>query len=301
MASFDWFTLVGSGGSDQAKRTLRKWCGDLNQGTGGEGYNRRYFSEDKAVFFDENVQNSECWKVSLPGLVCAKLDEAIKGPILEYLEQGARISRVDCAVDLYGFDLVPHVKETIDHLNRNGWLKKRGNSIRGRGEDPGWTEYVGSIHSERFTRIYDKGAKESNQPDYWLRFETVLKRRWAYKVGPMLQAEQDWPKLAQGLAATSADEIRSLAPEIYEKVYQGSLVPLSVDIKRKNLDGFLLNAEKQVFKTLALMAQTEGMDIHELIRVLGLDQVKPSERQSRHSPLLADLSSLLDESGTRLE
>ena len=295
VASFDWFTVTGSGGSEMAKRVLRHWCGDLREMSGGEGYRTRFMSDDKAVFFDGNIANDECWKVSVPGVVCAKLDESIKGPICEWLDMGASLSRVDACVDLYCHETVPKLKSIFEHLNASGWLKRSGDSVRGRGMNCGWTEYVGSRKSERFVRVYDKGAKEHAEPNCWLRYEAVIKGRQARAVARELKPDADWAVLARGLAAGVMPELESLAPSVHHLLFGGHLSPLTVETRLKSLQGFLRNAERQVFKPLSLMAQTERMTILELIPLLGLDQVKPSERQSSHSPLLTDLRSLLDE------
>lgn len=295
VASFDWFTLVGSGQVGAVRDIVRRWCGELSPANGAQGYARRMFTDDKAVIFEENLRNAECWQVSLPGAVCAKLDEAIKGPVCELLGLGARVSRIDAAVDLYSVDLVPLIKDRIGKLNEAGWLKRCGNGIRGRGDDPGWTEYLGSTASERFVRVYDKGAKENTHPDYWLRFETVIKRKFARSVGAMLTPEADWPKLAQGLAATGVTELKGIAPDIVEMVYESELQPLTPETKRKTLEGFVTNARRQVFKTLAMLARDADMTIPEVVEALGLDDTQPSEVQSYHSPILSDWRGLLDQ------
>ena len=263
--------------------------------SGGEGYERRWISEDKAVFFESNIRNEQCWKVSLPGLLVSKLDEAIKGPVCEFLEMGTSLSRVDACVDVYGTEVVPKIKEAISHLNEYGMLKPSGDSVRGRGLNRGWTEYIGSRKSERFVRVYDKGAKENSEPNYWLRYEAVLKGRHAAACVPLLTPDADWPQLARGLAATTGDDLKALAPQIHELLFQGLLSPLTIEQKRKSLDGFVANAKRQVFQPLALMAESERMTVLELIQALGLHETKPSERRSAHSPLLSDLRSLLSE------
>jgi|TARA_B100001093_G_scaffold508463_1_gene570715 hypothetical protein len=298
VASFDWFTLVGAGKVGDAMDVLSRWCGDLSEASGAQGYRRRWFTEDKAVLFEENIRNAECWQVSLPGAVCAKLNDSIKGPVCDLLGMGARVARIDPCVDLYSVHLVPQFKRKIAELNENGWLKKKGQTVRGRGADGGWTEYIGSRNSPRYIRVYDKGAKENTEPDYWLRFETVLKKGWATPTGEMLKPKDDWSQLAQRLAATAAQELRDLAPEIWDIVYDGTLQPLTMDVRRKSLDGFIANAKRQVVQTIAMIGQQEGMTIFEVMTAMGLDQVKPSEVQSKHSPLLTDFRSLLDDGGT---
>lgn len=296
-ASFDWFTLAGVGGVEDAKSVARSWFGTLTQSSGAEGYHTRYFTEDKAIVYEGNHRNEDCWKFTFPGSVVAKLDEAIKGPINTLLKKGAYCTRVDCAVDVY-WTRGRELKERITKLQESGVLMRTGQMIRGRGDDHGWTEYIGSRKSDRFIRIYDKGAKETGIPDWWIRFETVLQRKYARCVGPMLLEKDNWGTLSQSLAASAAEPIRQHAKDIHKTVYQGRVEYLDIDTKRRTLEAFVEHATRNVFQQLAMMAHHERMGLWELIQVLGLDQVKPSDRQARHSPVLSDLRSLLDECGT---
>ena len=296
-SGFDWFTLAGVGGVENVKHLASAWMGPLTQSSGAEGYHTRHFTEDKAIVFEGNHRNEDAWKMTFPGAVCAKYDGAIQGMVSHLLQKGAYCTRVDAAVDVYSTE-AKSMKEEISQLQESGVLMRTGKMIRGRGDDCGWTEYIGSQKSDRFIRIYDKGAKETGHPDWWLRYETVLKGRYARCVGPLLLERANWGQLSQSLAASAAEPLRQHATVLHRKVYQSRVMYLDPGTRRRTLEAFVEHAKRNVFQNLAMMAQHERMGLWELIQVLGLDQVKPTERQACHSPVLSDLRNLLDEGGT---
>ena len=294
---FDWFTLVGDAPIGDVKSTVGTWFGAMNESTGGDGYRRRYFTDERAILFEGNIRNEARWAVSIPGETCARLDESIKGPVLELIEMGAAVSRVDAAVDVYdeGRELVREMKRRITEFSKAGWLKKSGSGHKGRGSDIGWTEYLGSVKSDRFVRVYDKGAKEETWPDYWLRFEAVIKGKWARAVTPMLTADADWGKVSRGLAATLAEELRNVDQDMHEILFGGELSPVTVEMKRTTLDGFVDHCRRSSFGTLAMMAEAEGMTLLEAIVALNLDKTPASNASARHSGLLTDWACMLSD------
>lgn len=91
-----------------------------------------------------------------------------------YQEQGAKITRLDVAVDAWnsGLELIG-----LHEIFNSGEAKtnaKSGSLVQGSGDRAGMTVYVGSRQSEAFARYYDKAAEQGVVGD-WLRFELQFK------------------------------------------------------------------------------------------------------------------------------
>lgn len=91
-----------------------------------------------------------------------------------YLERGAKIRRLDVALDAWdsGIDLL-RLHETF-HSGLATTKAKAGSLVQSTGDRAGTTVYVGSRQSEAFARYYDKAAEQGVIGD-WLRFELQFK------------------------------------------------------------------------------------------------------------------------------
>lgn len=90
-----------------------------------------------------------------------------------FMREGAKLSRLDLAVDVYDhpIDIIalaqtPRRKESPGTARKWSFLK---------GDDGGCTAYIGSRHSDKFLRIYDKAIESGNVGRPWTRFELEFK------------------------------------------------------------------------------------------------------------------------------
>lgn len=94
-----------------------------------------------------------------------------------------RVTRLDCTVDFLGYEtLVSDYQQELEHGQANTQAREPREIKDPKG---GHTLYIGSWHSERFMRIYNKTASEarftdvSTLPERWVRCELVLRENHA--------------------------------------------------------------------------------------------------------------------------
>lgn len=105
--------------------------------------------------------------------------------LLELHLLGARVSRIDLAIDVFGSALSPQV---LCKPNRKPY-KGRGRTPKFTqvgDEEDGWTIYVGSRSSDKFLRIYDKKKETGYEGDAWTRIEVECKGKIAHWLGSKL-------------------------------------------------------------------------------------------------------------------
>lgn len=91
------------------------------------------------------------------------------------VRHGGRVSRVDFAADIFDCEGSPidifHAWETDQLMTTSQSVSM---IVSGRHAKGGATTYIGSRHSERFIRVYDKGKEQKTDLD-WIRVEIELK------------------------------------------------------------------------------------------------------------------------------
>jgi len=96
---------------------------------------------------------------------------------------GGRVTRLDLATDLYDTPVDYHnLYEQLDAGNART-AARDWRLVQSR---TGATVYVGSRHSERFLRLYDKGKKDLNGKRLWARAELEIKGTTARGVAKWL-------------------------------------------------------------------------------------------------------------------
>jgi len=110
--------------------------------------------------------------IDMPGSACRDL--ANDDVIGFYATQGFRCSRIDIALD---FQSKAPFEELHDEFE-DGKVLCKARRARFIKEAEGRTVYVGSRHSEKYLRIYDKGA-EQNTNELWTRVELECKGEYA--------------------------------------------------------------------------------------------------------------------------
>jgi len=109
--------------------------------------------------------------------------------IAAIIRLGGKITRLDAAFDIIG-ELCGDVMDLVMAFNL-GWLKTNVQKISHvleedkDGQRAGATVYLGSRHSQRMLRVYDKGA-QLDTPFAWVRAELECKQDYARKVANAL-------------------------------------------------------------------------------------------------------------------
>lgn len=96
--------------------------------------------------------------------------------------QGGRASRVDLALDVRESGLSPAVLSSLNLMPYKG----RGRTPKLTtltSDDNGWTVYVGSRQSDKFMRIYNKGAELGEKNTDYVRVELECKGETAHAIG----------------------------------------------------------------------------------------------------------------------
>lgn len=111
--------------------------------------------------------------ILLSGTTISNLTEDYSSLVTHFIESGAKIARIDFALDLFGmgFDL-----EKVWKLADAGKYKCRLRKPPSHYEDTamGHTIYFGRMKSSAFTRLYDKAIEQKVTGD-WKRIETVFR------------------------------------------------------------------------------------------------------------------------------
>jgi len=117
--------------------------------------------------------------------------------LLEYLNAtGFTFTRVDFAVDVRGFQLLP---QKATELINDGKYTCRAKKAPHWGDalQPGYTQYVGTKASEIHMRIYDKASEQRRTGDY-TRVELVVRGKRAQKAVKAVLQGVDFRQLVLG-------------------------------------------------------------------------------------------------------
>lgn len=152
------------------------------------GYDRIYQYSSGAVLMYSSARQDMGYHLMLSGSTL----RAFAGEGVDSMEAlravkrlGARVSRIDLAIDVFGSGLSPVY---LCKPNRKPY-KGKGRTPKftqvGDIED-GWTIYVGSRASEKFLRIYDKAKESGYEGGTWVRIEVECKGMAAHWLGDTL-------------------------------------------------------------------------------------------------------------------
>lgn len=97
---------------------------------------------------------------------------------------GAKVARLDFASDLMGYRGVSGIKELISDFRAGKCISRIKQIYEYKSEDKhrnihGDTLYIGSMHSEKFVRVYDKSLQMKLLSEAWLRVELQTEGRIA--------------------------------------------------------------------------------------------------------------------------
>lgn len=136
-----------------------------------------------SVFYGEGLQDGFAhWIISASGGAADRVGYALSGQILPSMN----VTRIDVQITIEKPSWY-RARDFVDAVEEGEWKGRRRKPvlIENGGDD---TVYLGSYHSDRFTRIY---VKEKT----WLRLETVFKRDYA---------EEAWKRYAAAPAIAPA-------------------------------------------------------------------------------------------------
>ena len=283
---------------------LREWLGPMvNRGRGWRGW----YSDSVKVLDGGLV----CWHrdreraqvegilVDLPGKAVASLGDKLV-PFMKWaLQNGARATRVDYAIDDHD-GLLTHDR-LLDTEARGGMVSRwHGLTLierRELGEVKSWTIYIGSRKSDCLVRIYDKRAEQHVEGPPWVRLELETKGKLA---DPLLRAY--FSEGSQAIVGqinrrlrfvdhseTDTNVRRAPACDWWVKLL-GSVRPgMSLLTGEKPVCTIVSMGvwlERQCAPTLATLLEADGGD---LARIIGVAERGRSRLQPKHHAALAAL------------
>lgn len=206
--------------------------------------------------------------------------------MVKALDQGAKFSRVDIALDTTTVDFA-----TVQDACRDGGeLVTRARFVDGteryRGGKSG-TVYIGNRESRRYVRIYDKGAQLGLDVT-WVRFEVELKGEYAQAAAVMLIAKSLDPETM----IASAVDFREVTGDSnvtrrervawWSELMQG-FQRVSMTTAEKVMESYertLTWLKRQVAPAMAFMAAMEGGGVDWFYELLnrGRSRISPEKR-----------------------
>jgi len=195
------------------------------------GYNRCLRYETGAVIMWHDIREEMGVHVILSGSTLRAL--AVNGSdvvtVLAALRAlGARVSRIDLAVDVRGSTL------TLTDL-----CKPNRQPYKGKGRTPkytavgdvedGWTIYIGSRSSDKFLRIYDKQKESGEDGDGWVRIEIECKGMVAHWLGDTLPHMT--PIQAYDLASSLIKTMVDFNTPVWQSALSATQVSLAIPKK----------------------------------------------------------------------
>jgi DNA relaxase NicK len=148
------------------------------------GYNNAVRYEDGRLEMWHSEQKSMGFHVSIPAQAIQALHEDDLWLLEYFITNGAKITRLDCAVDVLDYPL------PFDELwklaqNDEFECRLRKDPQRTHETKRGDTIYFGRMKSSVFTRFYDKAAEQKQSGD-WTRIETVFRHSRANNAAKLM-------------------------------------------------------------------------------------------------------------------
>ena len=178
----DWLSITGPGGcASEVAAVLETFepRADWNDAGPGSSYSQRLFLPCGAKLFLGRTDDSDRFLLELNGAACATLGAVAVHRLGQTAMMGGRCTRLDLRCDLRG-ECVTLLDDVVASVDAGHLCKVRTQSRfvqRAIGGDvTGLGQYLGSMQSPRFVRIYDKGLEQGTQPARsWIRWEAELK------------------------------------------------------------------------------------------------------------------------------
>jgi phage replication initiation protein len=158
------------------------------------GYKQAYRAENGIVVQWNTDREEMGYHVVIAGsairyiLSNYELDQ--KALIQTVIDAGGSITRLDIAKDVQGVNIsIDEIYKALERGEHSGTARtfSQIHSLNG-----GNTIYVGSRQSEKFIRIYDKGAQQGAKQELWYRYELETKGMVARAVATLLCSNSNW-------------------------------------------------------------------------------------------------------------
>lgn len=198
------------------------------------------------------------------------------------LEQRARITRLDLAIDVHEHPVDIVGLTRCKQLRGAEGSAKKWNLITG--SDNGITLYIGSRKSEKFMRIYNKAAQMGLENVMWSRFELEIKQDTCRTIANAIVQlpSGEIPHYVKGLMRGLFNPI----DETYQKIMDGPSVYVSST--KEASDSTLKWLYDSVAKTLAKQMQLHNdvnvfgefvRSVHANLKALGADLPNDNEHE----------------------
>lgn len=249
--TLDWLAFTFKEQTHEAARWLSIYASDTNSMaiTPTNGYRAAYRTET-GVTVQWNIDRAEMgYHVIIAG-------SAIRHVLRDYeldqrtlvqtvLHAGASITRFDLAKDSEGEYLsLDKIYYDMEHGERKGTART---FTQMHGSDGGNTVYVGSRTSEKFIRIYDKGALNGDISTNWFRFELETKGMVARALATLCASDFAWSNAFDTIALAMVDVPSNTH---FRKFFTANHVPIGIPKLEKKTDRETW-IEKQVIPAVA--------------------------------------------------
>lgn len=164
--------------------------------------------------------------------------------------EGAKVTRIDLAVDLYGTPV------DMDRLYKSKQVKGHEGAARKRerreNDEGGYTIYFGSRKSDKMLRVYNKAAEQGLDGVIWTRFEMEFKSDPAHEVATtvMSMTFDDAMLYTMGLVKGQYNADDPLYQELLRS--SGRQVPTTKDTSNSTLDWLMNSVAKTMAKQMRL-------------------------------------------------
>lgn len=200
----------------------------FNNPSAGRFYDWSWTDDYYGVRVHISSRSEQGWMVELPGRFFRENEIDHQQLINDALTWGAKITRLDVAVDLFNTPLLPQ-DIYLDMLTANlGEFKRKVNLIHGKNGD---TLSLGSRQSQFFMRVYDK-AGEQQIDGLWLRSELEIKDDAAAAL------PRDIQTIYRRAAAKMLDMLGCVENDLTETLtlVSGGLLPLGGKVREDTTD-----------------------------------------------------------------
>ena len=242
-----------------------------------------------------NHSNPDAWQIVIPGLGCQFFGDRLRRIVSDLIRAtGCKVSRVDAAVDLRVSEdssLEPTFRE-LEVIARDHTLRQASGI---QATDKGTTVSFGSRSSDRYVRIYDKGAEQGIDWWKWLRYEAEFKGDVAEAMTFDLLLSDDWTEWAHRAAAGAIPEFRERFPDLGSALFDCQAYRPTVAGLEVELDKWIKTVQEQYGGRIQMLSQATGCDPYEIARALELFETKPTKRLARHSGFLVCAKARLDD------
>lgn len=265
-ATIDWLSFTFKEPADAANYFALRPCSDPETTTSGKFGYRYGHSCAHGVLRLTDLANSQMGTHYIyPGSALAALYNDGSSPfdvLRKALSCKAKVTRLDLAKDVTKEGI--QLEEIWEAIQAGHYTGTSQAHSRIQSDAGGYTIYIGSRTSEKFIRVYDKGAQLNNGQD-WKRCEVELKGDVAKQVARIISQPSN------SVGAVFDDLTRRMfdCQSVAWKSFRGDIVPLSVPKIEKLADRETWIAQQVIGAALAhLKSHPDSQALYNLYRAL---------------------------------